>query len=132
MTLAQKNKLTNDFHPTAQEVNLGDAVYNAPVAFEWISAAAFNSAAVTAFVAPFKMRLFDIIVEGRNAEAAVVTVRNGTTAVCTAITAANQAVVHMTAGAVVAELALDAGDIVTVQSGNAASRAAITFLGVRQ
>jgi hypothetical protein len=131
MTLNQKEKLNNDFNPTAQEVGLGDAVYNAPVVFEWISTAAFNSAAVTAFTAPFPMRLFDIIVEGRNAEAAVVTVRNGANAVCTAITAADQAVIHMTAGAVAAELLLEAGDVITVQSGHANSRAAITFIGVR-
>jgi hypothetical protein len=132
MTLTQKQKLNNDFSPTAQEIGLGDAVYNAPVIFEWISAAAFNAAAVTAFVAPFPMRIVDIIVEGRNAEAAVVTPRNGANAMCTAITSADQAVIHMTAGAVAAELLLDTGDVVTVQSGHANSRAAITFIGVRR
>ena len=131
MSVADKNRLNNDFHPTAQGAGLGDAVFSAPVIFEYIATEAFNTAAVTAFVAPFAMRIADIIVEGRSSQSSVVTVRNGTTAVCTAITAADQAVVHMSAGAVAAELLVAKGDVITVQSGHANSRAAITFVGVR-
>lgn len=131
MTLAQKDKLTNDFHPTAQEAGLGNSVYNAPVIFEYIAASAINAAAVTAFVAPFPMRIVDIIVEGRSAQSTVITIDNGTTPVCTAITAADQTVIHMTAGAVAAQLLLETGDVITVQSGHTNARGAITFIGVR-
>jgi hypothetical protein len=124
-------KILNDYNPTAQQEKLGDAVAYAPVAFSYDQTAAANAAAQTMFTAPFAMRITDVLVEGKNAEAAVVTVRKNTDAICTAITAADGALIHMTAGVVAARLVLAAGDIVTMQTGNAASLSRVTVIGIR-
>jgi hypothetical protein len=121
----------NNMNPTFQELNAGNAVAYAPVAFSYDQAAAANAAAVTILTAPFAMRITDILVEGKNAEAAVVTVRKGTDEICTAITAADGTLIHMTAGVVAARLVLAAGDIVTMQTANAASRSRVTIIGMR-
>ena len=121
----------NNMHPTMQELKAGDAIAYAPVAFSYDQTAAANAAAQTMFTAPFPMRITDVLVEGKNAEAAVVTVRNGTDAICTAITAADGTLIHMTAGVVAARLVLAVGDIVTMQTAHANSRARVTVLGMR-
>jgi hypothetical protein len=124
-------KKLNDFNPTAQETKLGDCVAYAPVIFSYDQTEAANAAAQTMFTAPFPMRIIDVMVHGKNAEAAVVTIDNGTTAISTAITAANEALVHMSAGLVEAELIMAAGDILTMQTGAAASRCRVTTIGIR-
>lgn len=85
------------------------------------SAAAFNSAAVTIFTAPFALRIIDVIVTGCADEGSgTAVIRKGTDAICTAIAcAADGAVTHLSAGAVVANKArmvLAAGDVVTAQA----------------
>jgi len=103
------------------------------------SAAAFSAAPVAVFTAPFAMRIDDIIVNAQATEGSgVVTPTKGTDAICTAIAcAADGAVTHMSAGAVVANkarLVLAAGDIVNVQaSGGTATniRGIVTVLGHR-
>lgn len=103
------------------------------------SAAAFNAAAVEVFTAPFAMRIDDIIVNAQVTEGSgVVTPYKGTDAICTAIAcAADGAVTHMSAGAVVANkarLVLAAGDVVNAQAsgGTAANvRGIVTVIGHR-
>jgi hypothetical protein len=130
MSEINRDKL-NRMHPTMQEVRGGDMMVYAPCIFTYDQTTAANAAAQTVFTAPFALRVVDIIVEGKNAEAAVVTFDNGTTQMATAITAANQAVVHLSAGAVAAELEFAAGDIMTMQTGHANSRCRVTVLAIR-
>ena len=124
-------KILNDSSPTAQQVKLGDCVAYAPVIFTYDQTASANAAAQTMFTAPFPMRIVDILVHGKNAQAAVVTIDNGTTAISTAITAANEALVHMSAGLVEAELTMVEGDILTMQTGHADARCRVTVIGIR-
>ena len=135
LTLNQKNRLNKDFHPTAQEVALGDAVFAAPVVFEY-AVAADASTAVTAFTAPFAMRIAFISVRCtvNNADGTLVP-RKGSDGMCTGIDCAvDKAIVNWSAGVETAHIALAAGDTVTVRSvgGTAANtRGVITFTGVR-
>ncbi len=133
MTTKQKDRLNNDFHPTAQEVGMGDAVFSAPVAFEYAITAAANAVDQAAFTAPFPMRIVDIIVRTTAASGSgTVTPKKGTTGMCTAIACAvDGAVTHMSAGAVAAALALAEGDVVNVATNGAADRGVVTFVGVR-
>ena len=124
--------ILNDMNPTAEKVKLGDMAVYAPVIFTYDQTAAANAAAQTVFTAPFPLRVVDIIVEGKHAEAAVVTFDNGTTQMATAISAANQAVAHLAAGVVTAELEFAAGDIMTMQTGAAASRCRVTVIAIRK
>lgn len=109
-----------------------------PVVFTY-AVAADTSTAATAFVAPFPMRILDIIVKANatNASGTIVP-RKGTDAMCTGIACATDgAVSRLSAGAVVANdarLSLTTGDTVTVISsgGTAANtRGFVTFVGVR-
>ena len=122
-------------NPTNQSVGLGSLIKDvqdvAPVIFIYNQTTAANAAAQTVLTAPFPMRIVDIIVEGRASEAAVVTFDNGTTAIATAITAADKAVSHLAAGVTAAELDLAVGDTVTMQTGHADSRAHVTVIGMR-
>ncbi|MFA5706947.1 MAG: hypothetical protein WDA41_11370 [Candidatus Neomarinimicrobiota bacterium] len=84
------------------------------------SAAPFNAAAVAVFTAPYAMRIIDAIVTGcADVEGGTVNVLKGEDAICTAIAcAADGAVTHMSAGAVVehkARMVLAAGDVVNAQ-----------------
>ena len=124
--------ILNGMNPTTEKVKLGDMSVYAPVIFTYDQTAAANAAAQTVLTAPFPLRIVDIIVEGKNAEAAVVTFDNGTTQMATAITAANQAVVHLSAGAVAAELEFETGDILTMQTGHANSRCRVTVIAIRR
>ena len=122
-------------NPTNQSAGLGSLIKDvqdvAPVIFTYNQTTAANAAAQTVLTAPFPMRIVDIIVEGKASEAAVVTFDNGTTAIATAITAADKAVSHLAAGVTTAELDLAAGDTVTMQTGHADSRARVTVIGMR-
>ena len=85
------------------------------------SAAAFSAAAAAVFTAPFAMRIIDVIVTACATEGSgTVNVLKGTDAICTAIAcAADGAVTHMSAGAVVANKArmvLAAGDVINAQA----------------
>jgi hypothetical protein len=109
-----------------------------PVVFTY-AAAADISTATAAFVAPFPMRILDIVVKANatNASGTIVP-RKGADAMCTGITcAADGAVSRLAAGAVVANdafLTLAKGDTVNVISsgGTAANtRGFVTFIGVR-
>lgn len=103
------------------------------------STAAFSAAPALIFTAPYAMRIDDVIVNAQATEGSgVATVYKGTDAICTAIAcAADGAVTHMSAGAVVANkarLVLAAGNTVNVQaSGGTATniRGIITVLGHR-
>jgi len=116
-----------------QEVKGGNMMVYAPVIFRYEIAAAANSTAAQAFVAPFAMRIVDIIVEATaTVSGGTVTPKKATTAMCTAIAcAADKAVTHMSAGAVVAALALAAGDVVNLTTANAGDRGIVTFIGIR-
>lgn len=137
MTLTQAKRLNSDFAPTAQETSLGDATYKAPVIFEY-AVTASAAAGLTAFTAPFAMRITDIIVIATVAETnGRLTPRKATTAMCTAITCAvNKAVTRWSAGAEAAQILLAEGDAVTVLAeapDNTAAnvRGRIAFIGVR-
>ena len=85
------------------------------------SAAAFNAAAAPVFTAPYAMRIIDVIVTGCAAQNdGAVTVYKGTDAICAAIAcAADGAVTHMSAGALVdnkARMVLAAGDVINAQA----------------
>lgn len=123
----------NKMNPDCQKTKAGDALAYAPAIFRKAITAAANSTAVQAFVAPFAMRIVDIIVEGTaTVTNGAVTPKKGTTAMCTAIAcAADKAVTHMSAGAVVAALELAAGDVVNMTTANAGDRGIVTFLAVR-
>ena len=125
--------IINGMNPTAEKAKLGDMATYAPVIFRKEITGAANSTAVQAFTAPFAMRIVDIIVEATaTVSGGTVTPKKGTTAMCTAIAcAADKAVTHMSAGAVVAALALAAGDVVTMTTANAGDRGIVTFIGAR-
>lgn len=125
--------ILNDMNPTAEKVKLGDMAVYAPVIFRKAITAAANATAVEAFVAPFAMRIVDIIVEATaDSGSGTVTPKKGTTAMCTAIACAtDKAVTHMSAGAVVAALELAAGDVVNLSTAGATDRGIVTFIGVR-
>ena len=101
--------------------------------------AADASTAVNAFVAPFPMRILDIIVKANATNGSGTLVPSkGADAMCTGITcAADGAVSRLAAGALVANdarLTLATGDQVKVQSvgGTAsATRGFVTFIGIR-
>lgn len=129
-------------HPDAQRVKLGSHLKEMQetglVAFTF-AVGADASTALTAFTAPFAMRIVDVIVKANatNASGALVP-QKGADAMCTGIACATDgAVTHMSAGAVVANdarLTLAAGDVVKVLSsgGTAANtRGHVTFLAVR-
>ena len=85
------------------------------------SAAAFSAAAVAVFTVPYAMRIIDVIVTAcATEENGAFTVYKGTDAIGTAIAcAADGAVTHMSAGAVVANKArmvLAAGDVINAQA----------------
>ncbi len=127
----QKDVL-NRLNPSLEAIEFGDKAHEisnyAPVVFEY-NTGAINSAAVDVFTAPFPLKIINIFVEGRNAEAMVLTPSKKDVGVmCTAITAADGTLVQMSAGVVAARTVLDTGDVVQVQSTEAASRAYITFL----
>jgi hypothetical protein len=126
------DKLNPDFERDKVGTSIYEASVYAPVIFTFDQTTAANAAAQTAFTAPFPLRIVDVIVEGKNAEAAVVTCRKNTTAMATAITAANQAMVHVSAGIVTAELEFAAGDIFTIQTGHANSRCRVTVIAIRK
>lgn len=101
--------------------------------------AADASTAVSAFVAPFAMRILDVIVKATatNSSGALVP-QKGADAMCTAIACATDGTVsRLAAGAVVANdarLTLAKGDTVKILSsgGTAANtRGYVTFIGVR-
>lgn len=101
--------------------------------------AADASTAVDAFVAPFAMRILDIIVKANATNGSGTLVpQKGADAMCTGITCATDgAVSRLAAGAVVANdarLTLAKGDTVKILSsgGTAANtRGYVTFIGVR-
>jgi hypothetical protein len=92
-----------------------------------------------AFVAPFPMRILDIIVKGNATQGSgTLLPKKGTDAMCTAIACAADGVVsRLAAGALAAQdarLTLATGDTVNIQSvgGTAANtRGLVTFVGVR-
>ncbi len=126
-------------NPDAQAAQLGSSLKEtqdyAPVIISYdITADATD--APTAFVAPFAMRIVDIIVWAKaTVGGGAITPQKGSDAMCTAIAcAADGAVTHMSAGAVVANaarLTLAAGDAVKVDAANAADRGTVTFIGIR-
>ena len=82
------------------------------------SDAAFSEAAVAVFTAPYAMRIIDVIVTACATEGSgTAKIMKGTDEICTAITcAADGAVTHMSAGAVVANMVLAAGDVINAQA----------------
>lgn len=133
ITRDRLNKLNHDFQRAQVGTTLYEASQYSPVIFRKEIAAAANSTALAAFTAPFAMRIVDIIVEATaTVSGGAVTPKKGTTAMCTAIAcAADKAVTHMSAGAVVAALELAAGDVVNLSTANAGDRGIVTFIGVR-
>ena len=133
LTTNQKNRLNKDFHPTAQETSLGDALFAAPVIFEYAITADASDGDLTAFTAPFAMRLTDITVRATATEGGgTVTPKKGTDAMCTAITcAADKAVTSWSEGVEAAHILLAAGDEVKVETNGADDRGVIVFTGVR-
>jgi hypothetical protein len=138
LTIDEKNRLNNDFHPTAQGVGLGDAVFSSPIVITY-DANSDHTVAQQAFVAPFAMRIVDISVKANAANASGTLVpRKGTDAMCTGIVCAvDGAVSRIVAGATAANdarLTLAKGDVVNVISTGgtvAATRGFVTFTGVR-
>lgn len=135
LTINQKNRLNKDFHPTAQEVSLGDATYNAPVVFEY-AVTATAAAGLTAFVAPFPMRISFVSVRATATQTnGALQPRKGSDAMCTAITCAvDKVVTNWSEGVEPAYITLAEGDTVTViATGNTEGsvRGVITFFGVR-
>jgi hypothetical protein len=95
-----------------------------------------HSTAKPAFVAPFPMRIVDIIVAAQaTSGSGSITPRKGTDAMCTAIGCATDgAVARFAAGAVVANKAfmvLAKGDTVNVIANGSTDRGIVTFIGVR-
>ena len=133
MTLNDKDRLNNDFHPTAQSVGMGDAVFSAPVIFEYSITADASDGDLTAFTAPFAMRLTDITVRATaTSSQGTVTPKKGTDAMCTAITCAtDKAVTSWSAGVEAAHILLAAGDVVNVETNGAADRGVVAFTGAR-
>lgn len=137
--MAQMSTTTRDrldrLNPDFQRAQVGTTLYEAsvysPVIFTYDQTAAANAAAQTVFTAPFALRVVDIIVEGKSSQSSVVTFDNGTTQMATAITAANQAVVHLSAGVVTAELDFAAGDVMTMQTGHADAKCRVTVIAIR-
>ena len=109
-----------------------------PVVFTF-AVTADASTALNAFVAPFPMRILDVIVKANATNASGTLVpQKGSDAMCTGITcAADGAVSRLVAGAVVANdarLTLATGDQVKVQSvggTTANTRGFVTFIGIR-
>lgn len=127
-----KQTILNKMNPTAEKVRLGDVVSHAPAVFSMVVPTGSHSAAIPVFTAPFAMRIVDIIVEALvTSSNGTLTPKKGATAMCTAIACAtDKAVVHMSAGAVVAALELAAGDVVNVQANATGDTGRITFIGV--
>jgi len=119
-----------------QQLNEMDAY--SPVVINY-AVSADHSTAQPAFVAPFNMRILDIIVKANATQGSGTLVpRRGADAMCTGITcAADGAVSRLAAGATVANdarLTLEKGDTVNIISvgGTAANtRGFVTFIGVR-
>ena len=135
LTTNQKNRLNKDFHPTAQETALGDALFAAPVVFEY-AVTADASGGLTAFTAPFAMRIAFVSVRATaTSTSGALQPRKGSDGMCTAITCdTDKAVTNWSAGVETAHIALAAGDTVTViATGDAEAnvRGVITFFGVR-
>lgn len=103
------------------------------------SAAAFSAAAAAIFTAPYAMRIVDVIVNAQATEGSgTAKILKGTDEICTAIAcAADGAVTHMSAGALVANkarLVLAAGDVVSTQAAGGTAtniRGIITVVGQR-
>ena len=107
-----------------------------PAVFQYKVAADTTTAAV-AFVAPFAMEIFEVVVNAQAASGSgTITPRKGATdAMCTAITCAvDGAVSRLSAGTVVANAArliLAKGDSVYVIANGSTDRGIVTFQAVR-
>ncbi|MDY0274798.1 MAG: hypothetical protein RBR42_05070 [Desulfomicrobium sp.] len=119
----------NKMNPTGEKLQLGASL----AAFQYDIVSAANTAAQVAFVAPFPMRIVDIIVEATaTSSSGTVTPKKGTVAMCTAITCAtDKAISHVTVGAVASALTLAKGDVVNVQTNGSDDRGLVTFVAVR-
>ena len=135
MTIQEKNKLNNDFHPLAQEVKLGDEVYNSPVIFEYAIGESPNHSTGDrqAFVAPFAMRIVSIIARATAASASgTVLPKKAAAGMCTAIKMdTDKEVIYWSAGVETAQIVLAAGDVVNVRTNGATDRGVVTFVGIR-
>jgi hypothetical protein len=122
----------------AIETSLASAEAGQTVAYTVEKAADFTTA-VALFVAPFAMRIVDVIVEAHHTEGSgTVKILKGTDEICTAIACATDgAVSHMAAGATIATTArrtLATGDTVNIQAagGTAANiKGRVTVVGVK-
>ena len=141
LTAAQADRIDR-LMPEAEAVQLGSSIKGSqdlqayqPIIIEKAITSTAASA-VVAFVAPYAMRIVDVIVR------ATATKTNGAlqplkaaSGMCTAIAcAADGAVTHMSAGAVAANLLLAAGDTVNlIATGDAAAEVVgvVTFVAVQ-
>lgn len=142
LTTTTRDILDNSSLPEFQNAQLGTSLYEQGtgqlVAYTVEKTADFSTASAM-FVAPFAMRIVDVMAECQAAEASgTVKVLKGTDEICTAIVCAVDGVVsHMVAGATGATKArrlLAAGDTINIQAagGTAADiRARVTVLAVR-
>lgn len=125
-------KRLDDSNPEFERAGAFTRLAYAPVIITYqISANATGNP--TAFVAPFAMRIVDIIVEAQaTSGGATLAFTNGSTAMCTAIAcAADGGVTHLSAGAVSAELLLAAGDVIHVDASAANVLGLVTFIGYK-
>lgn len=112
---------------------IDELINYAPVAISY-EVSADATGAPTAFIAPFAMRIIDIIVQAKaTVGGGSITPLKGDDAMCTAIACATDGnVSRMVAGATTpARLVLAAGDTVKVDAANAGDRGTVTFLAVR-
>ncbi len=89
---------------------------------------------LTCLTAPCDMVVTDIqwITTVGVASTGTVTIKNGTTAVCTALTATTEkALSRMTAGVELAQLALDEGDTLSIEANGATITGVLTITGIK-
>ena len=143
LSAAQIGRLNKDFAPTAQEVGLGTAIDElqdyAPVILSY-TVAADATAGLTAFTAPFAMKVDMIMSQSTVGEASNTwQVLSGTNQICTALAGASDgAVSYVSAGMTAAtetDRTLAAGDTLIVKaaggSNGADQRGVITIIGHR-
>ncbi len=89
---------------------------------------------LTCLTAPCDMVVTDIqwITTVGVASTGSVTIKNGTTAVCTALTATTaKALSRMTAGVELAKLALDEGDTLSIEASGSTITGVLTIMGIK-
>jgi hypothetical protein len=128
LTNNQRIELNKGSIPSNQKVQLGDAVYSAPVVLIADIDAAANATAKSVTV-PFDCEVIDVVVQARATSAGgTATVRKVTTAICDAVAMAADTTIARAGTLDDAQSTLSAGDDLNVITNGANDRGLVSII----